>query len=148
MLSNLPTPLQFLFPFPTQDWLQYSDEASPDYAETSESLWMESPEIDVEGDQAETAPRVSRALSGGSRPVSAGMWRQLLNDFVSNSRRFRGRTKKGPGRGCFGGKLDLSFGGSLHRPDPWGELLISICPSLDMPHGCSRSYRDRGSCKS
>ncbi|CAM9754851.1 unnamed protein product [Lampetra fluviatilis] len=52
-------------------------------------------------------PRASRDLAGGElEPVSSGVWLRLFNDFVSNQRRFKGRTKKGPGKGCFGGKLD------------------------------------------
>nr|BAE20178.1 C-type natriuretic peptide [Geotria australis] len=47
--------------------------------------------------------RSSRGIGGGSQ-VSGEVWQRLFNDFVSNQRRFRGRTKKG--KGCFGVKLD------------------------------------------
>nr|BAE20176.1 C-type natriuretic peptide [Lethenteron camtschaticum] len=49
-------------------------------------------------------PRSSRGLAEGGSQVSGGVWQRLFNDFVSNQRRFRGRTKKG--KGCFGVKLD------------------------------------------
>ncbi|KAL8198276.1 UNVERIFIED_CONTAM: hypothetical protein K2H54_003389 [Gekko kuhli] len=43
-------------------------------------------------------------LDGG--PISESALQRLFSDLLSNSRSYRGRSKKGVSRGCFGVKLD------------------------------------------
>nr|BAE78508.1 C-type natriuretic peptide precursor [Trygonorrhina fasciata] len=77
---------------------------------TSEDLNNEAPEIppaaslpDLNTDQPDfdlSWDRESREIA--SRPILA----RILKDLSNNPLRFRGRSKKGPSRGCFGVKLD------------------------------------------
>nr|XP_014349800.1 PREDICTED: C-type natriuretic peptide-like [Latimeria chalumnae] len=65
-------------------------------------------DVDSDGTGSDTSAERLR-LRGDlaeSQPAASRLWAYFLNDFMSGQKKFRGRTKKGPPRGCFGIKMD------------------------------------------
>ncbi|XP_048375163.1 C-type natriuretic peptide 1-like [Sphaerodactylus townsendi] len=57
-------------------------------------------------EQRDTPFPWSRTLPEGTSSVSESAFQRLFSDLLGSSRSFRGRSKKGLSRGCFGVKLD------------------------------------------
>lgn len=73
----------------------------------SEEMEQEQDETLLTGavEQPDAAFQWSRSPQEGL-PFPEGSLQRLFNDLLASSRRFRGRSKKGLTRGCFGVKLD------------------------------------------
>ncbi|KAG5851994.1 C-type natriuretic peptide 2 [Anguilla rostrata] len=70
------------------------------------SLLLAQPEVNEgSGENPPTASRGGRGLSKGVEPARRGVPR-FFQDFIGHQRKFRGRTRKSFGRGCFGFKMD------------------------------------------